>query len=653
MGITEDIIIILVSGLIFGFLAHRIKIPPILGYIVAGILIGPYTGGITVSDVKQIEMLAEIGVALLLFSIGLDLSFKEIREVRRIALIGGPIQILLCIAFGFGMGQILGLPWTSSFVLGTIISLSSTMVVIKTLMNQGLTGTLSSRVMIGILIVQDLAAIPMMVLIPKLNNIDQGLTDLGFTLLKGAVFIILILLLGTRIIPFILKIVSRLNSRELFLLTITVIGLGIGYLTHLAGLSFAFGAFVAGMVLNESEFSHKALDDIIPLREIFGLIFFTSIGMLFDPAFVLKNIRIILLLAFVVIAGKGLIFSVISRVFGYTNIIPIAVALSLSQIGEFSFVLARVGLNEGILNNETYSTILATSVITMFLTPFLSMLSSPLYSLKKRFIRSDTRTTFNIPEGGLRNHIIIAGAGRVGSYVAGILFSLRQNSVIIEENYSAFERSREAGYPVIYSDAGNEAALSEAGLRDSKLLIITIPSLSKAQEIILIAERLNPGMNIIVRSGGIDQMKELHKLDIFEIVQPEFEASLEITRQALLHLGMPSSAVQNFLDSARAGNYIPDTGKPGPGISDVRNMCHFLEMSWIQITSSSLAKDRSIGEMEIRKRTGVSVLGVYRKNSFIPNPEPEFIFMEDDMVAIIGEEQSKEEFSLLFGIAIV
>ncbi len=652
MGIAEDIIIILIFGLIFGFIAHKLKTPPILGYIVAGILIGPYTGGATISDVKQIELLAEIGVALLLFSIGLELSFKEIKEVRKIAIIGGSIQIILCIVYGYAVGRYMGLPYTSSFVLGTIFSLSSTMVVMKTLMNRGLTGTLSSRVMIGILIIQDLAAIPMMVLIPKLGNLEEGLGELGITLLTGILFILLTVILGTRIIPLILKTVSRQNSRELFLLTITVIGLGIGFLTHVAGLSLAFGAFVAGMVLNESEFSHKALDDIIPLRDIFGLIFFTSIGMLFDPRFVLDHYRIILVLALLVIAGKALIFSTISRIFGYVNIIPIAVGLGLSQIGEFSFVLARVGLNEKILSNDVYSTVLATTVITMFMTPLLSMLTSPLYSLKRKWIKSDTRTNFNIPDDGLDGHVIIAGGGRVGCYVAGTLHSLEQKSVLIEENYNAFEKSRNAGYPVIYADAGNQEVLIDAGLKESRLLIITIPSFSKAEEIISHANQINPGINIIVRSGGLDQFQELHKLNIYEIVQPEFEASLEITRQALIHLGMPSSAIQNYLDSTRAGSYIPNTDKPLHEMSDMRNMCHFLEMTWLQISPESNALKKSIGDLAIRKKTGISVIGVYRNKAFIPNPEPDFIFENHDMIAIIGNKESKEKFESLMGIKI-
>ena len=294
MGIAEDLIIIIIFGLITGLIANKLKIPPIIGYIFAGIFIGPYLGFLSLSELPQIELLAEIGVALLLFSIGLDFSFRELKSVKAIALLGTPLQIILLIGFGFGIGQYLGLPANESIVLGMILSLSSTMVVLKTLMNRGLIGTLSSRVMIGILIVQDLAAIPMMLVIPKLGSIENNLVPLVLTLLKAILILIAIVVVGIRLIPVILKFVLKLNSRELFLVTITAVGLGVGYLTHIFGLSLAFGAFVAGMVINESDYSHQALNDIIPLRDIFGLVFFTSIGMLLNPFILYSNLSLVL-----------------------------------------------------------------------------------------------------------------------------------------------------------------------------------------------------------------------------------------------------------------------------------------------------------------------------------------------------------------------
>ncbi len=327
MGIAADIVIIVIAALIGGLIAQKFRQPLVLGYILAGVAIGPFTGGITVSDAHEVEKLAEIGVALLLFALGLEFSLRELKPVKYVALIGGPIQILLTIGYGYLVGRWLGWDNGPALWLGGLVSLSSTMVILKTLMAQGMMGTLSSRVMIGILIVQDLAVVPLMILLPQLTNPASGLPLLGLAFVKSVVFLVLMLLLGTRLLPRLLAMIARGNSRELFLLTITAIGLGIGYATYLAGLSFAFGAFVAGMVLSESDYGHQALSDIIPLRDLFGLLFFTSVGMLLDPSFLMTYWSEILQLVALIALGKGLILAGIVRGFGYGNVIPLAVGL--------------------------------------------------------------------------------------------------------------------------------------------------------------------------------------------------------------------------------------------------------------------------------------------------------------------------------------
>jgi len=649
MGIAEDIILILIYGLVAGFIAGRMRVPMILGYIVAGIIIGPYTGGITVSDVHQIEVLAEIGVALLLFSIGLEFSFNELKEVRGIALLGAPLQLALTIAFGTGLGRMLGLAWVPSLVLGAIISVSSTMVVMKTLMNRGLMGTLSAKVMTGILIVQDLAIIPMMIIIPRLNNIGSGLEVLGLTLAKAFIFLVAVIIIGTRVIPFFLKIVARANSRELFLLTITALGLGIGYLTYLAGLSFAFGAFVTGMVLNESDYSHQALNDIIPLRDIFVLLFFTSIGMLFDPDVVTRNIRTVLLLVALVIAGKALIFSLLSRAFGYFNIIPLAVGLGLSQIGEFSFVLARIGLKEDLISRDIYSTVIATAVLTMFATPFLSMLAAPLYSLKKKMLRPEPVQTKNLPDTGLSGHIIIAGAGRVGWNTATVLHSLGLEFIMIEQDHRRYEKARDAGFPVIYGDASQEPALDAAEIREASLFIITIPVITVIREILRITRQVRDDIDIIARTDISADPAEFQDLNIHELVQPEFEASLEIIRQALLHYDFPIAAIQTYTDDIRHSHYSPlvkDTHSRNT-LSNLKNACYLMETSWVSISGKSPAEGRSLRDLDVRTRTGASVTGVFRNNLFSPNPGPDFVFREGDLVSVIGNSEAVHSFEKL------
>ncbi|MGH8246265.1 MAG: cation:proton antiporter, partial [Gammaproteobacteria bacterium] len=370
MGIAADIAIIVVAALAGGFVALRLRQPLILGYIVAGVAVGPYTGGITVSGVHNIELLAEIGVALLLFALGLEFSFGKLTRVRRIAFWGTPIQVVLSIFLGYGIGRWLGWGPLESLWLGALISLSSTMVILKTLAAQGALGGLASRVMIGMLIVQDLMVVPMIIILPELGEPDLGLAALGAATLRSALFLVAMVYGGTRFIPALLKRIARWKSRELFIISIVAIGLGVGYASYLFGLSFAFGAFVAGMVLSESEYSHQALSDIIPLRDVFGMIFFVSIGMLLDVRFVAQNYRSILMVVVPVTVGKAVICGVLARAFGYRGISPVVVGLGMFQIGEFAFVVGRVGIVRGAITAEMFSLVLATAVVTMIMTPF-------------------------------------------------------------------------------------------------------------------------------------------------------------------------------------------------------------------------------------------------------------------------------------------
>lgn len=656
MGIAEDIILVLLAGLLFGFIAHKARLPLILGYIVAGVLLGPYAGGSEMVDVHQIEVLAEIGVALLLFSIGLDLSFKELREVRNIALIGTPIQLFLIIVYGYFIGRYLDMNWVSALVFGGVLSLSSTMVVFKTLINRGLMGTLSSRVMVGMLIVQDLAAIPMMILIPQLNNLEQGLPVLAFTLLKAFLFLFLIMYGGLKLVPKVLTLVARLGSRELFLLTITALGLGIGYLSYLMGLSFALGAFTAGLMLSESEYSHRALSDIIPLRDVFGLLFFVSIGMLFNPGIVWANISTVLALVLLVIGGKFVVFYSLSRFFGYFNIVPLAVGLGLAQIGEFSFVLARAGLSEGILDQQSYSIILATAVITMFLSPFLAMLTPPLYALlqklhKKRH-KQETIETQNLPTKGLSGHIVIAGGGRVGTNVAKVLHQLELPFVIIEEDFRRYQQAKKEGFPVMYSDATHQLALEAANIQDACLLLITIPAITATREISKNSAQLNPELHVIARAANMADVNELYRLNIYEIVQPEFEASLEVIRQVLLHLDFAPTAIHSYVNEIRTKKYTPllTDSEAHQMLSQLRSASYLLEVEWFEIDEDNPMLGKSIQELRLRSRTGVSVVGVLKSGELLPNPGPDYRFAQGDIVAVIGKNEHKRAFVRQMGL---
>lgn len=649
MGIASDIVIIVVAALIGGIIAHHLKQPLILGYILAGVAVGPHTGGVTVSDVRVIELLAEIGVALLLFALGLEFSLTKLKPVRHIALIGTPIQMFLTMVYGSLIGRWLGWEWIPSIWLGALVSVSSTMVILKTLMNQGLLGTLSSRVMLGMLIVQDLAVVPMMIILPQLSNPTAGLPVLGLAAVKATLFLGLMFFLGTRLLPRVMVFIVGWNSRELFLLSITAIGLGIGYLTHLVGLSFALGAFVTGMVLSESDYSHQALSDIIPLRDIFGLLFFTSVGMLLDPSFLVDYWGTILLLVLLVGAGKGVIFATLARLFRYGNVIPLAVGLGLFQIGEFSFVLARTGLSAGAISSDRFSLVLTTAVISMVLTPFISGLTAPLYALRKRWFRHEPIQTLNLPETGLNAHVVVAGGGRVGQHVAKVLQHLGLSFVIIELDYRRFEQCKTANFPAIYGDASQKTVLEAAQIEKADLLLVTTPALVLAQAMVLQARQLNPKLDILARAEGVEHMKALYEHGVDHVVQPEFEAGLEITRQTLLHLQLPPMEILRYTDRVRRDLYAP----LHEGLEDIQKIAllrsagSLLELNWYTLEPASPINGNTIGELSVRTRTGASLVGVIRNGTLFPNPGPEFRLAEGDAVAVMGRPEEYDAFQTL------
>ncbi|WP_020677854.1 cation:proton antiporter [Geopsychrobacter electrodiphilus] len=649
MGIAADIVIIVLAAFGGGLLAHALRQPLILGYILAGVLIGPFTGGVTVSDVHDIEKLAEIGVALLLFALGLEFSLKELRPVRFIALIGAPIQILLTIGFGYLIGLSLGWAPVASLWLGGLVSLSSTMVILKTLMNQGMMGTLSSRVMVGILIVQDLAVVPLMILLPQISDPKAGLPVLGMALLKGAVFLAVMLFVGSRILPWLLRRIARWNSRELFVLSITAIGLGVGYATYQIGLSFALGAFVAGMVLSESDYGHQALSDIIPLRDLFSLLFFTSVGMLLDPAFLFHNWVGVLQLVLMISLGKGLILALTTRSFGYGNVVPLAVGLGMFQIGEFSFVLGQVGFSGGFLSGEEHSFILSATILSMLMTPLISSLTVPLYRLKTRYFKADSIKTANLPPEGLHGHIVIAGGGRVGQHIAKLLTQVEVSFIIIEMNHNRLEECTKLGFPAIYGDASQEIVLEAANLGEAQQVLITLPNIIATEAIVRQVHSRYPTLNMVVRAEGVEQMRALYEDGVYMVILPELEAGLEIARQALLHLKLPIPTIQRYTDALRRDHYHPDheMGKGHLEISLLKNARDHLELNWERLDQDSLMVGQSIRTLDIRRTTGVSIVGVLREGSFSPNPPADFVFSAGDLVAVLGNSSQCIEISAL------
>lgn len=646
MGLATDIIITVVFAFFFGLIAQRLKQPLILGYILAGVFLGPYTSGYTISEVHEIELLAEIGIALLLFALGLEFSFKDLKPVKKIALIGTPIQMLLTIVLGYGVGQLMGLDWKSSIWLGALVSFSSTMVILKTLMNQGWVGTLSSRVMIGMLIVQDLAVVPLMIALPELNDPVLGLPKLGFAALKAIGFLSVMIMLGTRLLPWLLRHIARIGSKELFLLAITAIGLGVGYLTYLVGLSFAFGAFIAGMVLSESDHGHQALSVIIPLRDIFGLLFFSSVGMLLDPSFLVEHFSDVIKLLLIICVGKGLIFAVISIVFNYRNVVPLAVGLGLFQVGEFAFVLARLGVSTNSITSELYSLVLTVAIVSMALTPIISGLTAPLYRLRQRWFRHEKLDTYNLPQEAWENHVVILGGGRIGFQTARILQRLNQSQVVVEFNQRRFEQLKRADLPVVFGDAEQEIVLEAAGLRSAALLVVTFSDCVTRQEVVKVVKNMNSDVKIIVRTAGDDDFKVMKELGVTEAVLPDLEGSLEIVRQALHYLDVPLTEIQHQTEKVRQELYADLSTQQDDYkvLSQLRGAERQFDLQWVKLPKESPLANRSIGESNVRKLTGASIVGVVRDEGLLSNPDANHILLHEDLVAIIGNDEARSNF---------
>lgn len=647
MGIAADIAIIIVAALVGGLIAQRLRQPLILGYIVAGVMVGPSSGLIAVSDPHDIELLAEIGVGLLLFALGIEFSFKELAPVRRIAVLGTPIQMALCILVGLGIGTIFDWDWYTSLWFGSMIALSSTMVVLKTLMSQGRMGTLSSRVMIGMLIVQDLAIVPLMIILPELGNLEAGLPAVGWAIVRATLFLVVMIYGGTRLIPILMAYIARWNSRELFLLCVTAIGLGVGYATYLFGLSFAFGAFVAGMVLSESDHSYQALSDIIPLRDIFALIFFVSVGMLLEIDFLIANWQMVLTIVLIVALAKALIFGGISLGFGYRNVMPLALGIGMFQVGEFSFVLARTGIQSNAIEPELYSLILSVAFVTMIVTPIAASAVGPIYSLRKKWFKHETLQTINLPEEGLHNHVIIAGAGRVGQYLSRTLQRLDLNYVAIELDQKRVDQCKELGIPVIYGDASQEIVMEAAQIETARLMLITTPTLEITRTVVNVVRRLRPDLHIVARVESIEEMERLHELGVYEVVQPEFEAGMELTRQALLHLNISAQEIQRFTDGVRQDLYGPLYHVHGDYdvVAKMQNAQRLMELEWLRVPDPSPMVGHSIQQLNVRSRTGASIVAVLNQGDLFANPEPDYVFQQGDYVAILGNHTQRDNFT--------
>jgi CPA2 family monovalent cation:H+ antiporter-2 len=410
--------------------------------------------------------------------------------------------------------------------------------------------------MIGLLVVQDLAVIPMLIILPQLGELDNVLPKLARAVGLATVFLLAVVILGTRLLPRLLKRVLAWGSRELFLVSVVATGVGLGYATYSVGLSFALGAFVAGIILSESEFSHQALSDVVPLRDIFGLLFFVTVGMLFEPRYAWTHVGQIAVIVVLIFLGKALILGGLTRAFGYVYMAPWIVGLGLSQIGEFSFVLARSGVGSGLLSKASYDLALTCTVLTMALSPLVSSAALPLgRAWRKRRKPARALKVIDLPREALQGHVIVAGYGRTGKAAARVLRAAGIPLLIVELNHGSFEDMNADGFAGVWGDITSEEILHAARIESARILLLTLPDHSSVHLSVERAGRLNPRAVVIARALREHHVAELRKLGVNAAVQPEFEGGVEMVRQALVCYQYDDAATVGLVSTLRKEFY--------------------------------------------------------------------------------------------------
>jgi CPA2 family monovalent cation:H+ antiporter-2 len=548
-------------ALVLGLAVTRLRMPPLVGYLLAGVLVGPFTPGF-VADTGLAQQLAEIGVILLMFGVGIHFSVADLLSVRRIAVPGAAVQIGLATALGAGVARLWGWSWGSGVVFGLCLSVASTVVLLRALEDRRMLDSLDGRIAVGWLIVEDLATVLVLVLLPALAPTlgggppqaaagpagaagDEGvLVTIGITLAKVAAFVILMFVVGRRAVPWLLERVARTGSRELFTLSVlaTALVIAVGS-AALFGVSFALGAFFAGMVVNGSDLSHEAAADSLPLQDAFSVLFFVAVGMLFDPAILVRQPLQVLAVVLIVMVGKSIGAFGIVLLFRYPVHTALTISASLAQVGEFSFILASLGMTLGLLPAEGQSLIVAGALLSISLNPvaFVAarrigdwLTARPrLLELLERPAGPAAELPATVDADALRDHAVIVGYGRVGSVIGETLTRHGVPYVVVEQQLEAVDRLREAGLPAFFGDASRRGVLDQAAIGRARLLVVTAPDPFKARAIISAARRANPAIDTVVRTHSDDERTYLERLNVGLAVMGEREMAQAMARYAL------------------------------------------------------------------------------------------------------------------------
>ena len=643
--LLNDIVIIFGLSIAVLFIFHLIRVPAIVGFLLTGILAGPHGLGL-IKGVHEVEVLAEIGVVLLLFAIGLEFSLKRMSQIKRSILLGGSLQVLLTIVAVFFIAIKIGLISGESIFMGFLIALSSTAIVLKLIQERAEIDSPHGQATLGILLFQDVVIVPMMLFTPLLagatGNFGESLTIL---VAKGTGIVLLVAVGARWIVPQALYQITRTRSRELFLLSIFMICLAVVWLTASIGLSLALGAFLAGLIISQSEYSHHALGNVLPFRDVFMSFFFVSIGMLLDLDFLFQQPGLILLIVLSLLVLKASIACFVAFLLGFPLRTAILVGLALCQVGEFSFILSKTGVEHGLLAGNTYQLFLTVSVLTMAATPFIIALAPRIADGTLRLplpgiLRSGLYPVHGIHRARKKDHLIIIGFGVNGRNVARAARISGIPYTILEMDPDIVRAEQAKGEPIYYGDATYEAVFQHADIKDARIVVIAISDPAATRRITAIARRLNSKIHIIVRTRYLQEMKPLYELGADDVIPEEFETSVEIFTRVLVKYLIPRDEIESFIAVVRSDGYemLRSLSKEPASFPGLKLHLPDVEVVTLRVFKRAPAVGKTLAQIGLRREYGVTLLAVRRnRNSqMLSNPDGDMHLCAGDLLVVIG-----------------
>ena len=559
----KDLLIVFSFSIFVLLLGHYLKVPPVVGFLLTGVLAGPH-GLQLVNETEDVEILAQVGIILLLFGIGMEFSLKKLLQIKRFFLLGGALQVGLTVFVSFLIATTLGKTWNESLFWGFLLAMSSTAIILRLLEERSETHSPHGRLIISILIFQDVIAIPMILLIPFLSGHHSGMQSLNFAsiglFIKGIMILSLAFLSAQRLIPYLLDIVARTKNKELFLLTVLSLCFGVAWLTSSLGLSISIGAFLAGLILSESEYSQEAISHIFPFQALFISFFFVSVGMLLNVDFVIHHFFTIAFLAAVVFLLKSLVVFITTLILRMPVRTAVLAGVILSQVGEFAFVLAKSGSSHGIITNHYYQLFLAVSLLTLAISPFLTLLS-PVFAnwigklpFPEKMISGMKKEKEEV-KLNVENHILIIGFGLAGRNLAKSSKFAEIPYLILEMNPDTVKEYKAKGEPIHFGDGSHFSTLAHLNISQAKTVAIMINDPLAAKQIVKLARQNNPALYIIVRTRFMQEVPLMRKLGADEVIPDEFGTSVEIFSRVLKQYHIPDQEIYEVTEQLRADGY--------------------------------------------------------------------------------------------------